>query len=451
MNAKIFREYDIRGVADRDIPSPLAVDIARAAGSMLREHGGKTMTLGRDCRLSSSRLHDAILEGLLSAGIQVIDVGLVPTPGLYFSIPCLQADGGIMITGSHNPSDQNGFKICIGPATIHGEEIQDIARRVREKEFSSGKGSVRADDISDRYIDRMARDIRSPLGIRVAVDSGNGMAGQIAPRLLRKIGCEVFELFSELDGRFPHHHPDPTQPENLEDLAAAVKRHGCQLGIGFDGDADRIGAVDSAGKAIFGDELLILYSRAILSENPGATVISEVKASQRLFDDVESHGGKPIQWKTGHSLIKAKMRETGALLAGEMSGHMFFNDKYYGFDDAIYAAARLCEIVARQGKTPSDLLADLPPAFSTPEIRVDCSDDVKFQVVENARRDLERAGYRVNSIDGARVEMGDGWGLVRASNTQPVLVYRFEAQSESRLAEIRNIVESAVARHLPRQ
>lgn len=450
VNPKIFREYDIRGVAERDLPSGVARDIARAAGSLLRERGGTTMTLGRDCRLSSDRLHAAVLEGLLAAGVQVTDVGRVPTPGLYFSIPCLGVDGGIMITGSHNPPDQNGFKICIGASTIHGEDIQDLRSRVESGTFASGKGSVREEDVLDRYVDRMARDIGGPLGIRVAVDSGNGMAGPVAPRLLRKLGCEVFDLYSELDGRFPNHHPDPTEPENLDDLVREVKRRECPVGIAFDGDADRIGAVDASGRAIYGDELLVLYAREILREHPGATIISEVKASHRLFRDVEAHGGKPIQWKTGHSLIKAKMRETGALLAGEMSGHMFFKDRYYGYDDAIYAAARLCEIVARHGKTPSELLSDLPPSVSTPEIRVECPDEVKFEVVEKARRDLEAAGFRVNAIDGARVERSDGWGLVRASNTQPVLVYRFEAQTQAGLDEIRAAVENAVARHLPR-
>ncbi len=445
VNEKIFREYDIRGVADTDLTDSVVFPLGQAIATLMRERGCKRVTLGRDCRLSSPRLHSAITEAFLSCGLEVQDIGVVPTPLLYFSVFNLDADGGMMITGSHNPGGHNGFKICIGKTTIHGEDIQKIKHIMLKGDFASGKGSRKELNVVPAYWDYVVGNIAHPLNVKVVVDSGNGMGGTVAVELYKRLGCEVIDLFTEPDGRFPNHHPDPSEPENLVDITAAVKKSGAPFGIAFDGDADRIGVVDISGRAIYGDELLVIYARDILKKHPGAAVISEVKASHRLYQDVAKHGGRPIMWKTGHSLIKAKMKEENALVAGEMSGHMFFNDRYFGYDDAVYAGARLLEIISKEKTTPGKMLADLPPSFSTPELRVDCPDEIKFDVVAKARASLEKAGYNVNGIDGARVEFGDGWGLVRASNTQPVLVYRFEASSEKRLSEIRHIIESTVA------
>lgn len=445
LNEKIFREYDIRGVADRDLPHNVVSKLGRAIGSYVKRKGGKTLTVGRDCRISSDRIRQSLIDALLSTGVNVIDIGLVPTPLLYFSVFELNSDGGIMITGSHNPPEHNGFKICVGKTTIHGEEIQYLKQIIQKDSYESGKGTLSEKDIKPLYTSMILKNIKHPLNLKVCVDSGNGMGGMIGPEIFRKLGCEVVELFSDLDGRFPNHHPDPTVIENLSFLAEKVKQTNAVVGIGFDGDADRIGVVDPSGKPIYGDELLVIYAREILKENSGATIISEVKASHRLFNDIALHGGRPILWKTGHSLIKAKMKEEGALLAGEMSGHIFFNDRYYGFDDAIYAAARLLEILAINKKTTAELITDLPVSFSTPEIRKDCPDEIKFTVVERALKQFQSQGLKVNAIDGARVEFGDGWGLVRASNTQPVLVLRFEASSQDRLNEIRSRLENTVS------
>lgn len=444
VNERIFREYDIRGIADRDLTDSAANLIGKAIGTFVRARNGKTFTVGRDCRISGPRIRKALVEGLVSTGLEVIDVGLVPTPLLYFSVFHLDTDGGVQITGSHNPPEHNGLKICVGKTTLHGEEIQELKHMIQSGKFAEGKGSIRELDIKRDYCAHIKKIVKHPFPLKVVVDSGNGAAGVVAPELFRALGCEVIDLLSEPDGRFPIHPPDPTEIESQEFLAKEVKRAQAAVGIGFDGDADRLVVIDATGRALFGDELLVLYSRSLLRENPGAAIISEVKASHRLFQDIEKHGGKPILWKTGHSLIKAKMKETGALLAGEMSGHMFFKDRYFGFDDAIYAAVRLFEILAEAKQTPVQLLKDLPPSFCTPEIRMECADEKKFEVVSRAKKQLEAKGYHVNPIDGARVEFEDGWGLVRASNTQAVLVLRFEATSERRLKEIKSEIESTV-------
>ena len=445
MNEKIFREYDIRGIADKDLTDSTVDSIAGSLGYLFTERGVKKISIGRDCRESSPRIHSHLVEGILKSGIEVVDIGLVPTPLLYFSTFHLKLAGGIMITGSHNPPDQNGFKVCLGKGTLHGEDIQLVKKFALNGQVHKGTGNMSTANVLPAYLETVLKSIPPKLqGIIVAVDSGNGMGGIVAPLLYRKLGCEVIELHSQPDRKFPNHHPDPTLPENLKDLIEAVKKSNAQVGIAFDGDADRIGVVGPTGRIFFGDELLALYSRQILRHHPGATIISEVKASHRFYQDVEKHGGEAIMWKTGHSLIKAKMQETGALLAGEMSGHMFFNDRYFGYDDAVYAGARLLEILSQEKKSPEELLADLPPSVSTPEIRVDCSDETKFQVVEEARKKLISMGLKVISIDGARVEFEDGWGLVRASNTQAVLVFRFEASDEKRLKEIRDLLENTV-------
>ncbi|MBY0372021.1 phosphomannomutase/phosphoglucomutase [bacterium] len=449
MSQHIFREYDIRGVADTDFADKALGPLSKAIGTFLRRHGQvRSVAVGRDCRTSSPRIAETLKQGLMSCGLKVVDVGEVPTPVLYFSVPHLKTDAGIMITGSHNPPEYNGFKIALGSGTLHGAPIQAIGEILRSADFLAGDGFAEKQEVLEAYWKRIVSDIQHPLGLKVVVDSGNGMGGVAAPELFRRLGCEVTELFSEPDGRFPNHHPDPTVPENLTFLLDAVKKQGADVGVGFDGDADRIGAVDPTGRILFGDELLALYARQVLKANPGATIISDVKASNRLFDDIAKHGGRPILWKTGHSLIKAKMKEENALLAGEMSGHMFFRDRYYGFDDAIYAAARLFEILAQEKRSPAMLLSDLPPSFVTPELRVDCPDATKFAVVEASRKEFLKQGLKVNAIDGARVEFSDGWGLVRASNTQPVLVLRFEASTEKRLQEIRGSIEGVVKAQL---
>jgi phosphomannomutase/phosphoglucomutase len=446
VNPSVFREYDIRGVADRDLPDELARDIGRALGATLAAEGKQKVALGRDCRLSSPRLHAAMTDGLLSAGRTILDVGIVATPVLYFAVHHLDADGGVMITGSHNPAEDNGFKLLSGKATIYGEDIQAIRRRIEAGDFgAAGRGSVSSVDVEPAYVARSKGDVRlARTDLRVILDGGNGSAGPIALACVRALGIEPVALYCEMDGRFPNHHPDPTVLENVRELAERVRAEKADVGLAYDGDGDRLGVVDENGEVIWGDRLLVLYARDLLEKHPGASVIGEVKCSQVLFDDVAKHGGKPILWKTGHSLIKAKMREEGVLLAGEMSGHLFFADRNAGYDDGIYASLRLLEILSR-GETPlSKRLADLPKTHTTPEIRVKCPDDVKFEVVRRVKERFAKT-HRVIDVDGARIVFDGGWGLVRASNTGPVLVLRFEAGDEKRLGEIRAEVEAAVA------
>ena len=377
----------------------------------------------------------------------MLDIGVCPTPLMYFSLFHWDLDGGIQVTGSHNPADYNGFKICLGKEALHGEQIQDLRRRMEAARFQAGNGTIERRPVvpvyQDEIVQRMGRLARP---IAVVVDGGNGTAGPVAPSIYRRMGAScVHELFCNMDGRFPHHHPDPTVSENMRDLIAAVARTGADLGIAFDGDADRIGVVDPHGRIIWGDELLVVFARDVLSRNPGAVIVSEVKGSQRLYDDIARHGGQGIMWKAGHSLLKAKMRETGALLGGEMSGHIFFKERYFGYDDAIYAGARLLDILTREGKTLDQLLADLPRTESTPEIRIDCADALKFKVADRVRDHFRAQGYEIVDVDGVRVRFPHGWGLVRASNTQPVLVLRFEAETAAQLAEYRRTAEQAVA------
>jgi phosphomannomutase/phosphoglucomutase len=445
LNPTIFREYDIRGVADRDFDAEFARSLGQAFGTLALEHGARRVSVGRDCRLTSDAYAVALMAGIRSTGLDVVEIGVVTTPLLYFSIFHWGLDGGIQITGSHNPSDYNGFKVCLGREALHGDQIQDLRRRVEGRGFRTGAGAHERRAIVPEYQDYLVANVgRLARPIRVVVDAGNGTAGPVAPGIYRRLGADVTELFTDMDGRFPNHHPDPTVEENMAALVRAVADRGAELGIAFDGDADRIGVVDAAGRIVWGDELLVLYARDVLSRNPGATIVSEVKCSQRLYDDVAAHGGNAIMWKAGHSLLKAKMKETGALLGGEMSGHIFFRERYFGFDDAIYAGARLLEICARTGRTVADLLADLPPSVSTPEIRIDCPDEVKFAVADRVRDHFRSGGRPIVDVDGVRVQFAHGWGLLRASNTQPVLVMRFEAQTPAELAEYRATVEEAV-------
>ena len=445
VNPYIFREYDIRGVAEQDFPDDITYTLGKTFGTNFRRNNIQKVVIGRDCRLSSPRLCQALSEGLLDTGCHVIDLSIIPTPLLYFALFNLEVDGGVMITGSHNPPDNNGFKVCVGRTTIFGEQIQNLRKLFEKGDFESGKGILESQDIRARYLKTVSAFLKMGKQKRkVIIDSGNGTAGIVAGPLYRSLGVEVRELFSEMDGTFPNHHPDPTLPVNLTSLIAAVKRQKADVGISFDGDADRIGVVDEQGKIIWGDQLMILFSRAILAELPGATFIAEVKCSQTLFDDIKKHGGKVIMWKVGHSLMKAKLKEEKAQLAGEMSGHIFFAHRYYGYDDALYAGARLLEILSKTEKKLSELLSDVPATIVTPEIRVECSDEIKFLVVQKLVEKFKR-DYPVIDIDGARILFDSGWGLVRASNTQPALVLRFEATEERSLEDIKTIVEKKVA------
>jgi phosphomannomutase/phosphoglucomutase len=441
----IFREYDIRGVADVELLSADVEILGQAFGTYLQRHGGRSINLCRDTRLSSPRLASALLRGLVASGCQVTDLGVAPTPVLYYSVFHLQADGGVMITGSHNPPEFNGFKVVCGNSTIHGDDIQEIRRLIENGDLARGEGRQQTADVVTPYIEEIASQFHFPRRVRVVVDAGNGTGGPVMGPILRRLNVDATEMFFEMDGRFPNHHPDPTVPKNLEALVAKVIETQADLGIAFDGDTDRIGAVDDTGDVLYGDQLMIIYGREILTRKPGATIIGEVKCSQLMYDDLAAHGGNPIMWKTGHSLIKAKMKETRAELAGEMSGHMFFADRYYGFDDAIYAACRLMEIVANSGQPLSAQLAGMAKTVTTPEIRFDCPDELKFAVVEQAKEEL-RGRHKTMDVDGVRVLFPEGWGLVRASNTQPVLVMRFEATSGELLRQYREEVEEVVQR-----
>jgi phosphomannomutase/phosphoglucomutase len=440
MNREVFRKYDVRGVVETDFEDGFIRDLGRSIGSYLAGQGGKRMAVGRDCRLSSDGLRDLLVEGILSTGVSVVDIGTVPTPLLYFAMHELEVDGGVMITGSHNPPEYNGFKIGMGKSTIYGPEIQKLADIIEKADYPRGQGSLSQNDIIPAYIDQVAAGFRlSGRDLCVAVDAGNGTGGVVAVPLLEKMGVKVKSLFCEMDGHFPNHHPDPTMPENLEDLIREVRASNLPAGIAFDGDADRLGVVDDKGEIVWGDKLMILFSRQVLADKPGATVIGEVKCSKTMYDDITAHGGNAVMYKTGHSLIKAKMKEIGAPLAGEMSGHTFFADEFPGYDDALYATCRFARLLAAQGKSLAELVDELPVYYATPEVRVDCPEEKKVAIVEQMTAYF-KAHYDANDIDGVRILFGDGWGLIRASNTQPVLVLRFEAQTPERLQEIQEIV-----------
>ncbi len=445
----IFREYDIRGVVGEELTPALAEKIGRAYGSLAVRAGARAVAVGRDGRTSAMQMREALLKGLLGCGLDVVDIGICPTPLLYYALFTLPVGGGVMITASHNPPQYNGFKLCLGKDSMHGAAIQALKADIDRGQFESGQGKVSEHPIIPDYMAYIKKAFAGVTAgkLHAVVDCGNGMGGLVGPDALRLLGCRVTGMYVDVDGRFPNHHPDPTVAANLQDLIQKVRETKADVGIAYDGDADRIGAVDEHGDILWGDKLLVLYARDVLKDKPGATIISEVKASQVFYDDVVKRGGRSIMWKAGHSLIKAKMKEEKAALAGEMSGHMFFADRYFGYDDAVYASCRLIEILAKAGRPLSTLLADLPPTVSTPEIRVDCPDDVKFQVVEEARKQLARE-HRIIDIDGVRVLFPEGWGLIRASNTQPALVLRFEATSESALQKIRDVVESQVKKYV---
>ncbi|MGC8491874.1 MAG: phosphomannomutase/phosphoglucomutase [Syntrophobacteraceae bacterium] len=446
MLSNVFREYDIRGIAGTEITDSDVSALGRAFGTYMNRQGKRRIVVGRDCRLTSDRFRDFLVEGLLASGMDVIDIGVCPTPLLYFAIRHLEREGGMMITASHNPSEYNGFKVCNGYDTIAGEEIQKLAEIMRSEQFIEAEGKLDSFDIVTPYSKFVTENVRLDRKLRVGVDAGNGTAGPVATAILERLGCEVHPIYCDMDGAFPNHEPDPTVMENLRDLRELVFREKLDLGIAYDGDADRLGVLDHQGEVVFGDKLMIIFAREILSRRPGSVFISEVKCSKTLYDDIERHGGKAIMWKTGHSLIKGKMKEVNAQLAGEMSGHIFFKDGYFGFDDGIFASCRLLAVLAKSGKRIPELLAGVPFMHATPEIRIACPDDIKFAVVESAKREFEQKKLEVIDIDGARVNFPDGWGLVRASNTQPVLVLRFEAQTAERLQSIRDLIESTIER-----
>ncbi|MEP6620753.1 MAG: phosphomannomutase/phosphoglucomutase [bacterium] len=442
--AGIFRQYDIRGVVDDDLTVEAARAIGGAYAALMLERGVTgEVAVGRDNRPSGDKLRDALVDGLTSAGVDVVDIGVVPTPALYWSLHHLRVIGGIQITGSHNPPEYNGFKLCFGTESLHGHDLQHLLGLIRSNAAPVGKGTVRHEGVIDRYVADII-DRTGPLArpMKIVYDCGNGAGALVAPQLMKGLGVESVGLFTESDGTFPNHHPDPTVPENLQALIAAVRKEGAEMGIAFDGDADRIGLVDDAGTIIWGDHILILYARDVLARTGlGQPIIFDVKCSQALTDEITRAGGVPIMWKTGHSLIKDKMKESEAPLAGEMSGHMFFTEGFYGHDDALYGAARLLRIVAASGKTVRELLSDVPAFVTTPEIRVECGDERKFELVERAVAHF-RSIHDIIDVDGVRVLFGDGWGLIRASNTQPILVTRYEARTPERLASIRNEMES---------
>ena len=444
----IFREYDIRGITGTQLTPDVARLVGGAFAALLAERGiAGAVCVGRDNRPSGDGLHAALVAGLVQCGTDVIDIGVVPTPVAYWAQHNLDVVAGIQITGSHNPAEYNGFKLGVGKASIYGADIQRVFALATEGKFPEGRGSVRHEAVIERYIDDVvSRTGRISRPMRIVVDAGNGAGSLVAPRLFEKLGVDVHCMFCESDGTFPNHHADPTVPENLEDLVRELQRGSYDFGIAFDGDADRIGVVQGSGEIIWGDYLLLLYARDVLARVPGAPIIFDVKCSQALPDAIEKAGGVPVMWKTGHSLIEEKMHELHSPLAGEMSGHMYFDEGWYGFDDALFGAARILRIVADSGKSVHELLADVPRFVSTPEIRVDCADDMKFGIVREAVRYFS-GKYTTNDVDGVRIQYPNGWGLIRASNTQPVIVLRFEATTSEQLDAIRSEIEGWLTQH----
>jgi len=432
----IFKAYDIRGIVGKTLTAAIVEAIGRAIGSQARSRNVRAIVIGRDGRLSGPELASALATGIQSAGVDVIDLGMVATGMLYYATYELGTGSGVMVTGSHNPPDYNGLKMMIDGETLHGTAITTLRTRVSENDLTSGSGSYRRHDIGENYMARIVADIRPARPIHLAIDCGNGVAGAFAPALFRRLGCEVTELFCEVDGTFPNHHPDPARPENLNDLSAALKRTDAEIGFAFDGDGDRLGVVTKDGSIIYPDRQMMLYAADVLSRNPGATVIYDVKSTRNLGPWIESHGGKPLLWKTGHSLIKAKLQETGALLAGEMSGHVFFKERWFGFDDALYVGARLLEILARHAD-PSALLNALPDAIATPELHLHCAEGENYTLIDRLQKQAKFPdAVRVIDIDGLRVEYADGFGLMRSSNTTPIIVLRFEADSTAAIERI---------------
>lgn len=437
--AAIFKAYDIRGVVGETLTSESVYEIGRAIGSEAHAQGQQSIIVGRDGRLSGPELVQRLIEGLRATGCDVVDIGVVPTPLLYFATQYLNTGSGVMLTGSHNPPNYNGMKIMLRGETLALEAIQSLRRRIESGDYASGAGDLQTVDVVPDYIERVSSDVKLIRPLKIVVDCGNGAAGEVAPRLFQALGSEVVELYCQIDGQFPNHHPDPSQLENLEDLINKVKEEEADLGLAFDGDGDRLGVIDSQGQVIWPDRQLMLYAMDVLSRHPGATILYDIKCSRRLDQIITEHGGSPQMWKTGHSLIKAKMKETGALLAGEMSGHIFFKERWFGFDDAVYAGARLLEILAADTRTSGEVFAALPDAVSTPELRVEMAEGEHFQFMERLLSQAQFSEAAVTTIDGLRVDFEDGWGLVRPSNTTPCLVLRFEADNAASLERIKDI------------
>ncbi len=440
MQDYIFRKYDIRGEVERDFPQPVVEDLGRAFGTFVRREGGTTVALSGDVRLTTPDLKGWFARGLLETGVEVIDIGIIPTPTNYFSMYHLEVDGAVQITGSHNPPQFNGFKMSYNKAAFYGDQIQGLRMLIERSDFESGEGSTRQEDVLTPYMDLLTDKIKLDRPLKVVMDCGNATAALAAPELFKRLGIELTELYCTVDGSFPNHHPDPTEVENLEDLIAVVKKGSYDFGVAYDGDADRLGVVDEQGQIIFADTLMAVFLEEVA--RPGQAIIFDVKCSQALEEEITRRGAVPLMWKTGHSLIKEKMREQQVSFAGEMSGHLFFGDEYFGYDDAIYASLRLARLVSRHSRPLSALTAEIPAYCSTPEMRLECpTDEEKFKIAK-AAEEYFKAHYDCIDIDGVRIKFGDGWGLVRASNTQPVIVCRFEARTPERLEEIKSLVLS---------
>jgi phosphomannomutase/phosphoglucomutase len=445
----IFRAYDIRGVVGETLTKEVVMVIGQAIGSEAVSRQNRSLCVGYDGRHSSPEFADALVRGILSTGCDVIELGAVPTPVLYFATHHLETGSGVMVTGSHNPSNYNGLKVMLGGETLSGEAIQKLLRRIQHGDFEQGQGDRSGQDVRRAYLDRIVGDIAVAAPLKVVLDAGNGIAGELGPMLIEELGCEVVPLYCEVDGSFPNHHPDPGNPENLKDLIARVDAEKADIGLAFDGDGDRLGVVTNSGKIIWADRLMMLFARDVVSRNPGADVIYDVKCSRRLASVISEAGGRPVMWKSGHSLMKAKMRETGALLGGEMSGHVFFSERWYGFDDGLYTAARLLEILGIEDRQIDEVFEEFPEDISTPELNVAVSDESKFELVEQLANKTKFGEGNVNTIDGVRVDYPDGWGLCRASNTTPSLVLRFEAESEEALERIKSIFRNNLKKVAP--
>lgn len=444
MDATIFRAYDVRGTVPNQLNPEVVELLGRAIGTLAKSRGEQVIVTARDGRLSGPELQAALNRGICATGLDVIDVGMVPTPVLYFAALTEGTGSGVMVTGSHNPPDYNGFKMMIAGHTLYGEDIIGLYDAIQAGTLTSGSGHITACDALSAYQARIQDDVHLAKPLKVAIDCGNGVAGVCAEALFTSLGCEVVPLFTDVDGTFPNHHPDPSKPKNLVDVIAAVKAHGCDLGLAFDGDGDRVGVITETGESIYPDRLMMLLAQDVLSRNPGATIIYDVKCSRHLGPVIERAGGLPMMWKTGHSLVKAKMKETGALLAGEMSGHIFFKERWLGFDDGLYTAARLLEIFAKSQTSVAAHFANIPNDISTPELNIEVTDTAKFAIVERVATIMAQRNLPLSTIDGVRMDLDSGWGLIRCSNTTPNLVLRFEAESEVALESIRNEMLSAL-------
>ncbi|HNQ42966.1 MAG TPA: phosphomannomutase/phosphoglucomutase [Candidatus Cloacimonadota bacterium] len=446
---KVFRQYDIRGIVGEELNAETYYLIGKGFGTYLGQHGQKTLVIGGDARHSTREFMDALAKGALETGCDVTDIGIVATPVLYFAIWKLNMGGGAMVTASHNPSQYNGCKLNLGLSSVYADELQKVLGIIQTGQFAAGQGTLhQLDDIDAAYISYIVNNIHLQRPVKVIVDGGNGMGGQYLPEILRRLGCEVIEMYCDPDGNFPNHHPDPTVEKNMVDLSRAVVSAEYELGIGLDGDADRIGVVDEHGKMLFGDQILNILARDYLEANPGKSIIADVKCSKNLYDDIRARGGNPIMYKTGHANIKMRMKEINVEFAGEMSGHVFLADRYLGFDDAIYVSCRFLEIVAKNPNPVSTYLADQPKMYNTPELHTKCADERKFDLVAKVCNEFKQEGYDVNDIDGARITFSDGWGLIRASNTTPVLVTRYEATTEARMQEIQTLIETKINKYL---